>query len=331
MATFEQRESGLWQAKIRRKGQPQQSKTFFSKDDAVKWARQVEAAIDRGSFVSADLATSTTFDEAAKRFSAEFAEHHYRGGTWKFSLGRLTEFFGQYSLTAITAPLVCEYRDKRIKACSGATAKKELDLLSKVLGVCQKEFGIYLPHGNPVSNIRKPKGNRPRDRRLSGNELTTLLKECESSQNKLLAPAVLFSMETALRRGELAQLEWKHIDWDRRLALLLDPDKIKNGEARAVPLSSRAIQILEALPRPLKGGRIFPAGRTLYQAFRHARERAGIKNFTWHDLRHEAISRLAERGDLTLLDMAGVSGHKTLQMLKRYTHLNAEALAKKLG
>ncbi|MFZ5465087.1 MAG: tyrosine-type recombinase/integrase [Pseudomonadota bacterium] len=55
------------------------------------------------------------------------------------------------------------------------------------------------------------------------------------------------------------------------------------------------------------------------------------QDYTWHDLRHEALSRLAERGDLSTLELAAISGHKTLQMLKRYTHLHAEDLARKLG
>lgn len=117
----------------------------------------------------------------------------------------------------------------------------------------------------------------------------------------------------------------------RQIALLLDPDKIKTGEPRAVPLSSGAIAALESLPRAIKG-RVIPIDHmTLYKAFERACGRAGIEDYTWHDLRHEALSRLAERGDFTVLELAAVSGHKTLQMLKRYTHLQAENLAKKLG
>ncbi len=331
MATITKRASGLYQVKIRHKGYPVQSKTFFTKEDAQKWARQVEVEMDKGSFVNSNSADGTTFKTVATKFSAEYAVHHYRNRTWKYTLAHLVEFFGDYCLSGITAGLICQYRDKRLAIRSGSTVKKELDMMSKVLDVCQKEFGIFLPHGNLVRNIRKPKVNKPRERRLSEVELNRLLTECEASKNKLLAPAFLFAIETAMRREELAQLEWHHIDWKRRLALLLDPNKIKNGEARAVPLSSRAIKILKSLPRPLEGGRIFMAGRSIYQAFTHARNRAGIKNFTWHDLRHEAISRLAERGDLSNMELAAVSGHKTLQMVKRYAHLNAEHLARKLG
>ena len=121
------------------------------------------------------------------------------------------------------------------------------------------------------------------------------------------------------------------IDAKRRLALLIDSEKIKNEEPRAVPLSSAAMAVLGDLPRSVSGI-VLPVERlTLYHAFRYACLRANIKNFTFHDLRHEALSRLAERGDFSVLELAAVSGHKTLQMLKRYTHLQAEKLAQKLG
>ena len=136
------------------------------------------------------------------------------------------------------------------------------------------------------------------------------------------------ALATGMRQGELLGLKWKDIDRTRRYALLTDT---KNGEARGVPLTSGALRVLEALPRDL-GGRVFPIERlTLYHAFIAACKRAGISDYTWHDLRHEALSRYAERGDLSLLELAEISGHKTLQMLKRYTHLQAEKLALKLG
>lgn len=345
MATFKQRGSGLWQAVIRRKGHPQQSKTFTSKTDAERWARAIEADMDKGAFVSSARAENTTFAELARRFATEFAPYHYRSDSWQFSLQQLVKRLGAYSLVAMTPPVLCWYRDSRLKdknpsysktktapTVSGACVKKELDLLSKVLDVCIKEFGIPLPGGNPVLGIRKPKDNKPRARRLSEDEWEALIRECKASRNPWLEKAVVVSVETAMRQGELVQIEWEHLDKARSLVMLVDADHIKNGEPRAVPLSSVALATIESLPRPIKGGRVFPVSAdTLYQAFKHACNRAGIENYRWHDLRHEAISRIAGRGDFTTLELAGVSGHKTLQQLKRYTHLHAEVLARKLG
>ena len=131
-----------------------------------------------------------------------------------------------------------------------------------------------------------------------------------------------------MRQGELLNLAWKDVDIKSRIAMLRET---KNGEARAVPLSSAAVTVLKSLPRNIKG-LVFPIPRrTLYSAFWRACERAGIENLTFHDLRYEVLSRLAERGDFTVLELAAVSGHKTLQMLKRYTHLQATKLAEKMG
>jgi integrase len=204
-------------------------------------------------------------------------------------------------------------------------------MLSKILGYAETELGITLPRGNVIDKVRKPSSGKSRDRRLNAKEMEKLLAECEASRNPFLNAAVLLAMETAMRQGELLQLEWSDIDYKRNLAFLRDPDKIKNEEPRAVPLSPKAVEVLKKLHRPKKGGVILVVERmTLYHAFMYACQRAKIKDFTFHDLRHEALSRLAERGDFSVLEMAAVSGHKTLQMLKRYTHLQAEKLSAKL-
>ena len=126
-----------------------------------------------------------------------------------------------------------------------------------------------------------------------------------------------------MRQGELLGLNWNAVDRKRSIAILKDT---KNGEVRAVPLSPIALDVLGELPVSIKG-KIIPVERmTIFHAFQAACKRAGIEDFTWHDLRHLALTRLAERGDMTVLELAAVSGHKTLQMLKRYTHLQAEKL-----
>jgi integrase len=343
MATFEQRESGWWQARVRRKGYPTQSKTFPTKTDAEAWSRKVESEIDRGIFVSAGEAERTTLTDLIKRFKTEFAPHHYRRRedeqeAWRHQLARLDEALGDYSLAAIDQKLVAKYRDERRKGREGrkpvsdSTVRKELYLLSKLLGFAQTEAGIVLPRGNPVELVRKPSDGRSRDRRLTDEEMTKLETEIAKSRNPWIANAFALALETAMRQGELLSMRWQDVDLTRKIVMLCNPDKIKNEEPRAVPLSPRAVEVFKGMARPIKGGVVFPVERmTLYHAFVYACRRAGIKDYTWHDLRHEALSRLAERGDLSVLELAAVSGHKTLQMLKRYTHLQAEKLADKLA
>jgi integrase len=131
-----------------------------------------------------------------------------------------------------------------------------------------------------------------------------------------------------MRRGELLSVEWVNVDLNKRTALL---PITKNGESRGVLLSSRALSVLRSLP-PSTTGRVFGelTADALKLSFRRAVARAGITGLRFHDLRHEATSRLFEKG-LNVMKVASVTGHKTLQMLKRYTHLNAVDLAARLG
>lgn len=336
MAAFRQRESGSWQAIIRRKGHPDQSKTFGFKTDAEKWARDIEGKIDKGFFISSSTAEKTTMAELIERFKTEFAVHHYRKRedekeAWRFQCKHLADFFGEYSIAAVTPQAVAKYRDARLKVVSGTTVRKEIHMLSKVLTVASKEFEISLPNGNPVNLIRKPKENKGRDRRLTTEEFDQLLAQCKRSRNQWLFYAVELGVETAMRQAELLQLEWSKISFEDKLALLPDPEKIKNSTPRRVPLTSKAIQILKGMPRHISG-RVIPVQRmTLYHAFIAAVKRAGIEDYDWHDLRHEALSRLGKRGDLSVNELAVMSGHKTLQMLMKYVHIHETELAEKLG
>jgi integrase len=132
-----------------------------------------------------------------------------------------------------------------------------------------------------------------------------------------------------MRRGELLQLRWEYVELNLGVAHLA---LTKNGESRDVPLSRRAIQTLHELrAEGIKHEFVFPmSGNAVRHAFEHLRVRAGMPEFRFHDLRHEAISRLFEKG-LNVAEVAAISGHRELKMLYRYTHLRATELAVKLG
>jgi integrase len=142
-----------------------------------------------------------------------------------------------------------------------------------------------------------------------------------------MLPLVRLALETAMRRSELLGLRWEHIDLQRRTIYL---QLTKNGTSRTVPLSTQAIQILAQMPRNLNGT-VFPVTHEVVsQAFNRARKQAGVKDIRFHDLRHMAITKLAEKLP-NLIELSAVSGHKSLAMLKRYYHPSAEQLAEKLG
>ena len=179
---------------------------------------------------------------------------------------------------------------------------------------------------NPVSAVRKPKKPRGRDRRLEGDEEARLLEVADSPFAELISLAI----ETAMRSGELRALKWPRIDLNARTAAL---HETKNGERRVVPLSSRAVEVLGGLQRHSEGEKVFPSLTTVdvvTNKFRRLCKKAGVTGLRFHDLRHEATSRFFERG-LNMMEVAAITGHKDLAMLKRYTHLRAEDLALKLN
>ncbi|MGH8291204.1 MAG: site-specific integrase [Steroidobacteraceae bacterium] len=163
---------------------------------------------------------------------------------------------------------------------------------------------------------------------MQGDEEQRLFVACRKARNVWLVHFVAIAIETGMRRSELLGLEWANVNIERRIAYL---PVTKNGESRGVPLSSRSVSIIRALPVSTNG-RVF-GGLTrdaLKQSFKRAVHRAGISGLRFHDLRHEATSRFFEKG-LNVMEVASVTGHKTLQMLKRYTHLSVGDLASRLG
>ena len=327
MATFRKRGAYQWQAQVRKKGQPLQTKTFETRALAEQWARAIEVEIDKGVFVSRAEAESTTLKELLERYLAEVTPLKKGAASETNRVRALIRLpLARRYIAGIRGVDIARYRDERLRKVTPSTAKRDLVLLGHVFEVARKEWGIHVH--NPVRDIRLPADNRPRDRRLQDGEEARLLTACEQARNPWLLPIVKLALETAMRQGELIRLRWEHIDLNRRTAHLPDT---KNGESRTVPLSTTAIRVLRALPRSLHG-QAFPGVTTeaIKRAYIRAVRRAGINDLRFHDLRHEATTRLFEKG-LNIMEVASITGHKDLRMLRRYTHLKAEDLAIKLG
>lgn len=333
MATFRKRGPYQWQAQVRKKGHPLQSKTFDTRAAAETWACAIEVEMDKGVFVSRAEAESTTLKELLERYLTEVTP--LKKGAAPETI-RLRAFMkhplARRFVAGIRGVDIARYRDERLRKVSSATVKRDLVILGHVFEVARKEWGIHIH--NPVRDIKLPANGRARDRRLQPGqdgkegEEDRLVKACRKARNPFLVPIVRLALETAMRQGELICLRWEHIDLTRRIAHLPDT---KNGESRTVPLSTTAINVLRSLPRSLHG-QVFPCLTTeaIKRSYIRAVRRAGIEDLRFHDLRHEATTRLFEKG-LNIMEVASITGHKDLRMLRRYTHLKAEDLARKLG
>lgn len=326
MATIRKRGERQWEVRVRRKGYPTTCKTFETKAAAQGWATIMESEMKRHVFVDRGAAESTTLHEALDRYLQEVTskkaghQEAYLIKAWQRNPLALRP------LTAVRSSDMAAYRDERLQVVGPKTVVHELNLISHLYNIARKEWGMGALM-NPVADVAKPKLPPGRDRRLTAEEEPRLLAACAESRSVWLKPIVELALETTMRRGEVVALEWRHVDLERQVAHL---PKTKNGEKRDVPLSTKAVEILKAVPRP-KEGRVFPIrADAVTRAFDRACERAGIEGLRFHDQRHEATSRLFEKG-LNVMEVASVTGHKTLQMLKRYTHLRPEDLARKLG
>lgn len=335
MASIRRRGDFQYQAVIKRRSIGRVTKTFTTREDARAWATVTESELLRGVYVSRNDAERVILHELIERYKTDVLPT-LRGVGHTSHLRRLDEHFGKLPLARITPAAVASYRDERLhNGKSPSTVKKELSTLSRIYVLASREWGIG-GAVNPLAGVARPIERNARQRRLEPGELDRLLKACETPMLSLL---VRFAIATAARLGELLAVQWSDVDARTRVMTLrgIDGRGTKNGDQeRDVPLSSEALAVLvelRRLPRSVDG-RLFYAWKasdSFNHTWRRTCQRAGIEGLRFHDLRREATSQLFEKGALSETEVAVVTGHKSLAMLKRYTRLRASRLATKMG
>jgi integrase len=328
MATI-RKKRGKWHVQIRRKGSPQLSRTFLRKIDGVQWANEFEARVERKDLptISEQLDGLKVSDLIIRYCDTVLLSYRgYKNQKYVLDAFLRTEV-ARRKLSEVNASHFAAYRDERLKAVKPATVNRELSLLQRIFEVARREWAIALPN-NPIKSLTKPKEDPPRERRLEPGEWEALMEACEICKNPWFKPALCFALETGMRRGEVLNAKWQ--DYSETAHTLYIPTT-KNGHARTIPLSPRAIKILENLPSDRDDNQlIFPlSAEAVKLAWKRLTIRAGIKDLRFHDLRHEAVSRFFELG-LSVPEVALISGHRDPRMLFRYTHLRAEEVAVKL-
>lgn len=319
----------VWQAQIIRLGFKPQYHTFDTKGAAEAWARRNESEMDAGAWQDRTEGDRTSLADALQRYRLEVTPRKAPATAQRerLKIERMRRCsLAHIALSRLTGRDVADYiREREGQKVKSATVLSELATISHLFTVARSAWGMpYLVNPVPLAKAAKPKIPRGRERRLVGDEEARLL----AAASPEFGSVIRFTLATAMRRGEIADIRWEHVDLKRRAILL---PETKNEDVRTVPLSPVVLEILHALPRRIDGLVFGMTSNAISMAWKRAVEKASIEGLTFHDLRHEAISRLFEDTDLDMMEIRAISGHKTLQMLARYTHLRTHRLADRLA
>lgn len=348
MATFRKR-NDRWQVQVRRKGFPLQTRSFLSKADAKEWARLIEGQADRQELGPDRKELKTiTLSDLVTRYLKEVVPKKKGSNLETIFLKRFLRYpICRKTLSDLTTSDFAAYRDQRLtepKARSNRpitpkSLKRQLAPLSHMFRHAQTEWEI--PLKNPLEALKLRVVDNRRERRLRKGDIrpdgtygpteeARLLEAAKKARNPYVVPIILFALETAMRRGEILAIRWRDVDLSRFSVVI--PES-KSGYSRVIPLTDKAVAILAAIRKPdfELSDRAFPTSPVaLRLSWDRITERAKLEDLNFHDLRHEAISRLFELG-LTVPEVASISGHRTLGQLMRYSHASDEAVRRKLS
>ncbi|WP_043600211.1 site-specific integrase [Solidesulfovibrio magneticus] len=326
MATFRSRGNLQWEARIRRKGYPTTCKTFDTKAEAEAWAAARESEMFRGAWVSSKEADSTTLEECLDRYAKDYLPAMKSHAREVRRISNLKKYpLVKRIMSTIRTKDIAEFRKVREEGGAGPdTVRLDFSLISRVFVIAKSDWGME-SLSNPVEHATKPKLPGGRTRRLVGDEEKRLLAACQPPEFRAI---VELAIATAMRRSEILGVEWDSVNLKQQTIHLADT---KNSSARTVPLDERAVEILSDLPRNISGKIWDIHEDTIDKWMTKACTAAGIVGLRFHDLRHEATSRLFESTDLSDLEISEITGHKSLQSLKRYAHLRTARLVKRLN
>lgn len=335
-----QKRGKKYRVRVIRRGFPTQSKTFNTHAEAIRWSRDIEIQMDRGQFRQEKtqgicaVDKATLFQVAAEHYQRTHSVHKKIVRCETSRLNILIKRWGTVPIVKVDKSSVIDLRDDLLKmGRSGETINHYFNTISKLFQMLNDEWDLDI--ANPIKGIKRMPPPQGRTKRVNLELESLLLSGCNKLSLPLLRSIIQFAIQTGMRRGEIMGLSWADIDLPNRKVYL---HQTKNGEPRQVPLTRQAIAVLEALSKDEE--RVFPMGmdalRSQYDRLKaHAKSQwigVGVNpldDLRFHDLRHEALSRLSDAG-LNVIELSHISGHRTLGMLKRYTHPSHEAIFAKL-
>jgi integrase len=322
MASITKQENGRWRAQIYVSGK-RASKTFNTKSAAKSWAARKESDLETPQVAASRL----TFGEVMDRYSREVSANKRGARPEMIRIERIKrDKLGKVEMGKLASADLADWRDRRLQEVKGSTVRREMEQIGAILNHAVREWEML--EKNPISTVRRPSDGKARDRRPSRSEIERLRLAGGKRLDTIIGRTMhawLFAIETAMRAGEIANLTWGDTNLSKRFVHL---PETKNGSSRNVPLSAEAARLIESLPRDFGDDVFGLTSSQITSQWRKITGRAQVVDLTFHDSRHEAITRLARKIDV--LDLARMTGHRDLRQLQRYYNPTATEIAKRL-
>ena len=335
MAVIERRKTKDGQVhfrvKIRLKGHPTEHATFKSITKAKHWAAQIETAIREGRHFKNQNSKKLNMGDVIDKYIVEILPRKPK--SYKKQKSQLLWWksqIGSFLLSDISTAIIAEQRNKLLEGVTSRKNKRSTATVMRYLAVLSHVFTITIKEWNlleisPIKNLSRLKEPKGRVRFLNEEERMKLLDECKKSTNPYLYIIVVLAISTGMSQGEILNITWKDVHFNNNRIIL---HETKNGERRVVPLTGLAFKLILDLfkKRNFDSYFLFPDRESIKPiyirtAWEKALKYANIEDFRFHDLRHTAASYLA-MGKASLAEIAEILGHKTLSMVKRYSHFS---------
>lgn len=334
------------------------SKTFDTLDQArsfrdgvnYKSSTDVISQAIYKSIIDRQAVANFTFKNALERYEREYSDKKPSGDSEKSRIRRIIKIAEDMNLSDKALILIDKadilaildvVKKGKSRKDGGAIHPTSNDNLRRYVTIMRHMFNVArhnkdwnIPVENPIQryDFEIPEANPTRERRLNEGEWDRLKAAFLANGANDVYTLSLYLVETGVRRREALENVWQNVKLKDR-SVFLPADITKGRAARVVSLSIRAVEALKSLPRGIGSARIFPEGLTVYRLrsqWVRACKAAGIENLQLRDLRHEAISRMAEGGKLTSLEVQKQAGHKDPRMTARYFQVNTKLFGEKL-
>ena len=317
------RRNASWQVQIRTSNKSL-SASFPTLNEARRWALEQDHAAAQ---VGPAKHSPENFAEVLEAFQKGVLPLRPSKDVEKYLIASLMrEEWARKPLGALSVSDLARFRDRQLQSLKPSSVKRKFGLARYICRVARDEWNWDVPL-ELFSSIRVRAPQQLIPRRVTQQEVERLLVEAGNCENEMFSAIIRLALETGMRRGELCSLQWSQVDFERSLIVL---ENTKSGYPRCIPMSPAARSVLETLAKKATSHSVFGVTtNAVRMAFDRLRKRAGLQHVRFHDLRHEAISRLFELG-LTPPEVAMISGHRTMSMLMRYSHASIDAIGAKL-